>query len=57
MNDIFDDSYLPIEEAAQRLGLSSARVQELVLARVLRAYADGGVTLVQPALVRGLTCG
>ena len=55
--DLFDDGYLPIEECAQRLGLSVARVKELVAQRVLRAYSNGYDTMVQPALIRGVTTG
>lgn len=57
MDGLFDDGYLPIEECAELLGLSVARVQELVLARVLKAYANDYAVMVQPALVRGLTTG
>jgi biotin operon repressor len=54
MYDLYGDDYLPVEECAQRLGISTQRVRELVEARVLKAVWDG-YTLVQPALVRGVT--
>ena len=55
--DLFDDGYLPIEECAERLGLSVARVQALVQARVLKAYSGDYSVMVQPALIRGVTTG
>lgn len=53
--DLFDDGYVPVEECAQRLGISVARVKQLVQQRVLRAYSDGYDLMVQPALIRGVT--
>lgn len=52
---IFDDGYLPIEECAERLGMSVARVEELVQQRVLKAYGGDFGVMVQPALVSGVT--
>ncbi len=58
MDDLFDDGYLPLDECAERLGLSVSRVQELVTARVLRAYGGAyGQVMVQPALIAGVTTG
>jgi hypothetical protein len=48
MFDALDDGYLPIEEAAQRMGVSVERVIALVRAGVLRTR-DG--LWIQPAIV------
>jgi hypothetical protein len=51
-----DDDFLPVEECAQRLGLTVERVMELVSQHVLRARRYGGWLLeVQPALIDGIT--
>lgn len=50
-----NDEYVPIETCARRLGCSITRVRELIEHRVLKAYYDGGVLLVQPALIAGIT--
>jgi hypothetical protein len=55
MYDVWADDFVPVEEAAERLGISTARVKELVMARVLKASYDSGYVLVQPALVPGYT--
>ncbi len=55
--DLFDDGYLPIEECAERLGISVARVKVLVQQRVLRSYSGDYDVMVQPALIRGVTTG
>jgi hypothetical protein len=57
MYDLWADDYVPVEECAQRLGISTARVKELVMARVLKASYERGYTLVQPALIAGVTTG
>ena len=49
------DDYLPVEECAERLGLSVERVMALVTARVLKAHWDSGMSFVQPALIAGVT--
>jgi biotin operon repressor len=54
MYDPYADDYVSVEECAHRLGLSTARVKELVLARVLKSHWDGYL-LVQPALIAGVT--
>jgi hypothetical protein len=54
-NNLFDDGYVSIQEAAQRLGISQKRVLELVQLRVLKARHDGWGLTVQPALIRGVT--
>lgn len=51
---LYDGEYVTVAECAQRLGLSEARVMELVKNRVLKSYWDGGF-LVQPALIQGVT--
>jgi excisionase family DNA binding protein len=50
MFDPWDDSLLPVEEAAQRMGISVERVVEYVKRGILRATADG---LVQVAILSG----
>jgi hypothetical protein len=49
MLDYYDD-YVPVEECAQRLGISKERVMEVVEHRILTAHWDGCL-LVQPALL------
>ena len=50
--DLLDDGYVSIEECAERLGLSTARVRVLVEQRVLKAYSGPyDQLMVQPALV------
>lgn len=48
---MYDDGYLPVEECAQRMGVSPERVVALVRQGVLRSR-DGWV---QPAIVTGAT--
>jgi hypothetical protein len=55
MYDLYGDDWLPVPECAERLGISEDRVKELVMARVLKATYERGYTLVQPALIRGVT--
>lgn len=50
-----DDDYVPIQECAERLNMSSEEVMELVRQRVLKAVWDGGQTFVQAALISGVT--
>ena len=57
MHDLWADDYVPVAECAERLGISTQRVKELVMARVLKASYDNGWTLVQPALIAGVTTG
>ena len=47
--------WVTIEEAAQRLNVTTAYVKQLVEEHVLRAKFDGGIWLVQPAIVKGYT--
>lgn len=47
--------WLTVDEAARRLKITPEQVRDLVEARVLRSYRDGGLVLVQPALVSGYT--
>jgi biotin operon repressor len=56
MYDLWADDYVSVEECAKRLGISTARVEELVEQRVLKARWDG-YTVVQPALIAGVTTG
>ena len=56
MLDLYDRDYVPVDEAARRLGISKARVLELVTHRVLKSAYDGPLMLVEPALIRGKTC-
>ncbi|MFB1295790.1 hypothetical protein ACAG24_009765 [Mycobacterium sp. pW049] len=47
-----DGGFVPIEECADRLGLSVAQVLDLVQHRVLRAVDYGmGLIYVQPAII------
>ncbi len=55
-DDDIDDTYLPVEDCAARLGLSVAEVMDLVDKQVLKSRRYGGWLLeVQPALVPGVT--
>jgi hypothetical protein len=55
-DDDIDDTYVPIEECADRLGLSVPEVEDLVAKGLLRARRNGGWLLeVQPALIPGVT--
>jgi hypothetical protein len=48
---MFDDEhFVPVEEAAQRMGITAERVVELVKQGVLRSSRDG---LVLPAIISG----
>jgi hypothetical protein len=56
MDDDIDDTYVPVEDCAQRLSLSVPEVEDLVKKGLLRARRDGGWLLeVQPALIPGVT--
>jgi len=46
-----DDDFLPPEEAAQRMGITVAELDDLVRRGALRARRDGWAVLVQPAIV------
>jgi hypothetical protein len=51
-----DETFVPASEAAQRLGISEARLMELVNDGTLRSRRHGGWLLeVQPALIPGVT--
>jgi excisionase family DNA binding protein len=44
------DGYLPVDEAAEQMGLTEARVRELVRQRVLRGRRCWGALYVEPAI-------
>lgn len=46
----FDDGFLPLDECAERMGITVQRVVELVRRGILRADRDG---YVQPAILSG----
>jgi hypothetical protein len=51
-----DETFVPATEAAQRLGITDARLMELVNDGTLRSRRQGGWLLeVQPALIPGVT--
>jgi hypothetical protein len=50
-----DDDWVPLAEAAERLGLPVKTVEELARMGVLLARHDGWGWEVQPALIRGYT--
>lgn len=51
-----DETFVPATEAAQRLGITEARLMELVSDGTLRSRRHGGWLLeVQPALIPGVT--
>ena len=51
----WSDDWVPVDECAARLNISTARVMELVEQRVLKSRHDGGYVFVQPALIAGFT--
>jgi hypothetical protein len=56
LSDDIDDTYLPVDECAARLGLSVPEVMDLLNKQILKARRYGGWLLeVQPALVPGVT--
>ena len=56
IDDDIDETYLPVDECADRLGLSVPEVMELVTKEVLKSRRYGGWLLeVQPALIPGVT--
>ncbi|GBG35819.1 hypothetical protein NJB14197_29670 [Mycobacterium montefiorense] len=49
--DLLELGYVPLQDSAERMGISVERVQDLVKRGVLRASSDG--LYVQPAIVSG----
>jgi excisionase family DNA binding protein len=56
MLDLFDDhEFLPVDECAERLGVSEDRVRQLVRSGALRTTYLWGQLMVEPAIVTGAT--
>jgi excisionase family DNA binding protein len=44
------EGFLPVDEAAEQMGITEQRVHQLVQQRVLRSAFTGSAMLVQPAI-------
>jgi hypothetical protein len=48
-----EETFVPASEAAARMGITAARLMELVNTGTLRSRRDGWLLMVQPAIVSG----